>query len=358
MFWRAMITWEATWRPPCTKQFSSKPTPPHASSLVLFSPFWTLRTETRLSSRRSSMTSSNGTSLDLRLAECDILNVFDGVQFLPLDRTTFLRSQCFVNLVEATFPTVSHSLLLYDSNLVWSGLNPEDVQVVYRYVCNSLLPKHLKANYLAKSAGSNARLSRFVTGPDCLVDMVYSDKTPKVYLDKIQRPGFFHLIVYKVQDLVICLFLPKNKDPLRLELYRQLDAFLYERMSELITEIKSYKKSTPEPPEAPDTRYVYFNTMNLATKDSLRERKGNPSSDALVRALVRLHNHNVNLSKEGCLSSETFMRMSTDHWVIGRMSNFRQFYIAVERKKLSLQEVDDVAKRICENKLKGIFFHV
>uniref|UniRef100_A0A1B6I2H4 CCZ1/INTU/HSP4 first Longin domain-containing protein n=1 Tax=Homalodisca liturata TaxID=320908 RepID=A0A1B6I2H4_9HEMI len=37
----------------------------------------------------------------IKLQHCDIMDIFQGVQFLPLDKQTFLHIQCFVNLLEA-----------------------------------------------------------------------------------------------------------------------------------------------------------------------------------------------------------------------------------------------------------------
>ncbi|KAJ8881119.1 hypothetical protein PR048_017592 [Dryococelus australis] len=82
--------------------------------------------------------------MTLKLNHCDILDVFQGIQFLPLDKQTFLRVQCFVNLVEAMFSQVQHTAFLYNDQLVWSGLEPDDMQVVYRYLVTSLLPTHME----------------------------------------------------------------------------------------------------------------------------------------------------------------------------------------------------------------------
>ena len=55
----------------------------HSDSVFLFSTFQYLAT--------------------LRLNMSDILEIHNGIQFLPLDKNTYLRIQCFINLIEATF---------------------------------------------------------------------------------------------------------------------------------------------------------------------------------------------------------------------------------------------------------------
>ena len=39
----------------------------------------------------------------------DLVDSFNGIQFLPLDKNTYLRVQCFVNLTESEFPAIKYS---------------------------------------------------------------------------------------------------------------------------------------------------------------------------------------------------------------------------------------------------------
>lgn len=55
----------------------------------------------------------------LKLNNSDILDVFQGLQFLPLDKVTFLKVQCFMNVVEAMFPQVKYTAFLYNNEIVW-----------------------------------------------------------------------------------------------------------------------------------------------------------------------------------------------------------------------------------------------
>jgi len=55
----------------------------------------------------------------LRLSQADILDVFSGIQFQPLDKNTYLRVQCFINQLEAAIPEVLYSVLLYNDSLAW-----------------------------------------------------------------------------------------------------------------------------------------------------------------------------------------------------------------------------------------------
>lgn len=64
---------------------------------------------------------------------------FDGIQFLPLDKNTYLRVQCFINLAEATFPSIKYSVFMYNDHVVWSGLEQDDMRILYKYLTGGLL---------------------------------------------------------------------------------------------------------------------------------------------------------------------------------------------------------------------------
>ncbi|CAG2063844.1 unnamed protein product, partial [Timema podura] len=152
--------------------------------------------------------------LTLKLNHCDILDVFQGIQFLPLDKQTFLRVQCFVNFVEAMFVQVKYTAFLYNDQLVWSGLEPEDMQVVYRYLVTSLLPAHMETELQggsmprhSTSPFSSTHYGRFVTGPLNLQDSCGSTgKVPKVHINNLTCPESYHLIVYRALSATLCLF--------------------------------------------------------------------------------------------------------------------------------------------------------
>lgn len=57
--------------------------------------------------------------LTLKLPYCDVLDIMQGMQLMPLDALSFLKVQTFVNLLEATFPIIQKTSFLYNELLVW-----------------------------------------------------------------------------------------------------------------------------------------------------------------------------------------------------------------------------------------------
>uniref|UniRef100_A0A1B6LR64 CCZ1/INTU/HSP4 first Longin domain-containing protein n=1 Tax=Graphocephala atropunctata TaxID=36148 RepID=A0A1B6LR64_9HEMI len=302
----------------------------------------------------------------MKLHHCDIMDVFQGVQFLPLDKTTFLHIQCFVNLLEASFPVVEFTAFLYNDRLIWSGLEPEDMQVVFHYLVYTLLPKSAETELTNGSIPTLNSYGRFLTGPE----NVHSNsnnvgKVPKLFLSHVKiSTRTFHIVVYRMSNCTVCLFIPESEQ-LTMEMFRKWDTFLGPRLTKLVAEVSSYaskQSSTASGSMDAATRFVYFNRMNLATKstvhlDSLRS--GNTVvTPQVLRLLADINAEHTRSCNAGNPSAETIVKTMSDYWVVGRLSNAREFYVVIQHKNANLIEISDEVKRICDNELKSIFFHV
>ena len=69
-------------------------------------------------------------------------DLFGAVQFLTLEPLDFLHVQSFVNKVENDFACIDKSLFFHHGNIVWSGLQQKETQLLYHYVYNTLLPSY------------------------------------------------------------------------------------------------------------------------------------------------------------------------------------------------------------------------
>ena len=54
----------------------------------------------------------------LRIDHPDILDVFNGMHYLPLERILYLKVQSFVNRLEANIPEIKHTIMLYNYQLI------------------------------------------------------------------------------------------------------------------------------------------------------------------------------------------------------------------------------------------------
>ena len=300
--------------------------------------------------------------LTLKLPAGDILDVFNGISFLPLDKNTYLRIQCFINSLEASFPFIKYTAFLYNEKLVWSGLEQEDMRTMYKYLTASLFPTYLEQElhgaHNSRPAASAGHYGKFMTGPPDLDDEKNMGKVPRVYVNTEELDEECYLIVYTALSATLCL-LVNVKSPMNVALCRKLDAILGPQMSKLASDIgEQYSKrmNLMNNSSDPVFKYVYFNHMNLAQQTTvhidLQKRSGVNIPHDILRLLGDI---NADLTREE-EDGETMVKTNTDFWVVGKKSEQREFYVVINQRSANLIEINDEVKRLCNTYLNSIFF--
>ncbi|CAK9826959.1 Vacuolar fusion protein CCZ1 homolog [Anthophora retusa] len=300
--------------------------------------------------------------LSLNLNNSDILDIFQGLQFLPLDKITFLKVQCFMNLVEAMFSQVKYTAFLYNDQIVWSGLEPEDMQVVYKYLVSTLLPAHLEKELHGGSMPRNSpspfttsHYGKFVTGPSSINEPSLIGKSPKVFINYSTKPVSLYLVVYRALSATICLFVD-SKTSLLIDFFKSLDSFLGPQLTTLVSSVaEQCAKHVTVTSES--CKYLYFNKLNLAYKSTIhpdnRRCSNALTTPEVLRVITDIYNDTNKLKEAG----EIIVKTMSDYWVVGKLSNLREFFVVIQQRSASIIEIEDEVKKLCEKELKSIFFH-
>ncbi|KAJ8929431.1 hypothetical protein NQ314_017880 [Rhamnusium bicolor] len=153
-----------------------------------------------------------------------------------------------------------------------SGIEPNDMQVVYQYLVGTLLPANIETELQGGSMPRNSpspfavlRHGRFITGPSNLKLAKTIGKVPKVYLFSGEKPEEYHLVVYRALSASVCLFIKE----LTLDLFKELDEFISPKLVSIVSDIAEYcSKQVVTPSNLPENapRFIYFNKLNLAYK--------------------------------------------------------------------------------------------
>ena len=53
---------------------------------------------------------------------------------MSLDRTMFLKIQSLLNLLEEKVPIIDKTVVMYHDQVIWSGLEQEDISNIYQYL--------------------------------------------------------------------------------------------------------------------------------------------------------------------------------------------------------------------------------
>lgn len=309
--------------------------------------------------------------LTLRLSSSDILDVFSGISFLPLDKNTYLQVQCFINVLESTFPSVKYTAFLYNDQLVWSGLEQDDMRIMYKYLTTSLFPAHLEQELHSSgpqhsSPTLNRNMSmpniglvhfgRFITGPPNMQDESNLGKIPRLYINTEQENEECLLIVYRALSASVCLLI-NSSSPVTFDLCKKLDSFLGQQLSSLASEIgEQYSSKKQQPSSEPMFKYIYFNHMNLAQKTTVHVDHKKTSGVYIGQDILKLLCDISSDLQRNNQDGETFVKTMADCWVVGKKSDQREMVVVINQKNLNLIEVNDEVKKLCSMNFNSIFF--
>ena len=307
----------------------------------------------------------------LNFGQLDLLDVYQGVLYLPLDKSDFLKVQCFSNLIENTFKSVRHICILHNDHLLWTTLNRNNMKILYKYLTTSLLPASSEADSdvnLKSSPNSSSRNSpvgyinatfpnpgKFLTAP---IEVINSSngvpkRSPRVFITVENKICELHLLVYKAYNSIICLML--DLQTLTTDFCSKLHNFVGPQLgnlSSIITEQASKRSiiSTDQ-----QYRFVYFNEMNLAIKSSIHAKRSTTLvsvSPDIMRILVDIHS-DLEKSKSG---GEIVTKTLADCWIVGKKSGCREFFVILNQKNATLVEINEEVQRLMMTSFNNILF--
>lgn len=276
----------------------------------------------------------------------DIFITLEGIQFLPVDKNVYLRVQSFINLTEDNFTRIQYAGFLFKDNLVWSGLEQDDMRIMYSYLVSSL--SHTEPTSKGEFAFpiKIRGRQRFVTGPEDLNDPKSPIRAPKVYVGPDNKE--YCLIVYELADIISLLLVEPSalKDH---SLFHQLDHFIAPHINFLSPILSEHylRKSGNED----QYRYIYFNHMNFAMKTVLKQ-KGADLPKETLKLLSEIHG---DFENQTSTPSEVLIRTATDKWIVGRKSDQREFFVFFDSKNANLLEINEEVKKLSSLYFTNIF---
>lgn len=302
----------------------------------------------------------------LHLQSCDLLDVFSGISFFPLDKMTYLKIQSFINRMEESLNIVKYTAFLYNDQLIWSGLEQEDMRILYKYLTTSLFPRHLEPELAGRDSslrpempGNLQHYGRFLTGPVNLNVPDAKFRFPKIFVNTEDTYEELHLIVYKAMSASVC-FMVEAQTQLTPEFCRKLDSLVGPQLTVLASDICeqfNYNRRISGPEKEPQFKFIYFNHMNLAEKSTIHLRKTSSVSlttvqPELMKILGDLNNDFARIDED----EEIIVKAMSDYWIVGKKSDQRELYVILSQKNSNLIEVNEEIKKLCSSQFSNIFF--
>ncbi|KPI95570.1 Vacuolar fusion protein CCZ1-like [Papilio xuthus] len=290
----------------------------------------------------------------------DVINVIQGINYLPLEKNSFLKIVCFIDLLEINFQDFKCIGFIYNEQLIWNGLSTDDMLTLYQYLVQSLLPKQVEKEIQGGAVTAAQRHGRFITPCDGIHTDEDIDKIIKVYLklEDDTETKQYYLIIYRTLSATICLTVYADKT-LELETLKSLDAFIGPQLYSIASTIsKQCTLHALQNAQLANTenKFLYFNRINLAFKSSVPINSLSPSAaikPEVLNIIAGIHSDRKSLGNYG----EIIIKTLDEYWITGKSSNEREFYVIIQKKNANVIEIAEEVKQVCEAQMKGIFFY-
>jgi hypothetical protein len=304
----------------------------------------------------------------LNVQDCNIMNTFNGIQFMSLDRSMYLKIQCLLNLLEEKVPLVDKTVVMHNDELIWNGLEQDDIACIYNYlkdlVVNNLevISAQNQQGHVAKFLIDGKPMKNFTenrpttsTGAD---DATLSDNLDdnyfefkRVFLGKSSDEQYF-LIPYNLSKLTFFIFIRVDQS-FKLSLLKEIDDILAPNMIVFLDDISKMKTNRfTNIEQEKEIKYIYFNCLNLAQKSTITS-----GGRDLPKYVINLLSQLSKDLKESCNpSGEIFIKSGKDYWLACKKSDLREVYVIVSQKNANLTLIDEEVKQLCSVNFSNIFF--
>ncbi|EHH52002.1 hypothetical protein EGM_12362, partial [Macaca fascicularis] len=181
-----------------------------------------------------------------------------------------------------------------------SGLEQDDMRILYKYLTTSLFPRHL--------AGRDSPI-------------------------RAEMPG--NLQHYGAMSAAVCFMID--------DFCRRLDSVVGPQLTVLASDICeqfNINKRMSGSEKEPQFKFIYFNHMNLAEKSTVHMRK-TPSVSLtsvhpdLMKILGDINSDFTRVDED----EEIIVKAMSDYWVVGKKSDRRELYVILNQKNANLIEV-------------------
>ncbi|KAG6456584.1 hypothetical protein O3G_MSEX009835 [Manduca sexta] len=136
----------------------------------------------------------------------DISDVIQGVSYLPLDKNSFFKVVCFIDLLEINYPDLKCVSFVYNEQLIWNSLCTEDMLTLYQYLVQTLLPKQVEREIQGGAVAAAQRHGRFISPPEGIQIKEDLERLMKVHLQREDddESKQYYLIIYRTLSATIC----------------------------------------------------------------------------------------------------------------------------------------------------------
>ncbi|OWA51715.1 Vacuolar fusion protein CCZ1-like protein [Hypsibius exemplaris] len=285
----------------------------------------------------------------------DVLQCFDALSWLPMNRKVFLSVQNVVNSISVNFREVRYSLMLYWDQVVWNDIDLPEALSMAHYITKFLYPdlmeKDIQAIHSSLPAQQFAQghLGRFFFGPKNLQDSEEVVPPTFAYLTDPES-GLavrYRLVVYSAASIAVCLFLDEASSAASesTKYYRNLDAYLGPAVAAIAPDLAEQYSKQHNPQwsyDSPNVRYIFLNESNLSKKQTLADRNQTVQVE-LLKALVDIKEDVTNRFDD----TEIYEKVLHDCWIYGKRNFQHSLFAVVTQRNADLVLTEEEIRKLC-----------
>ena len=242
-----------------------------------------------------------------------------------------------MNLTESHFQQIEASALLYNDQLVWSGVEQETMKVIYKIATESKpVADSIPGAKITESSGAGF-----------LTQWSQGEQGGHIKIHMQDGRALRLCVCEKGQVLALFLVREAEAEPSTLSKLSKYVASEATNLAELIAENYAPSQGIEEP-----WRYLYFNEMNLALKTSIKTKKATEIGPEVMSVLNEMH---TMLTSQHQACTELCVRQQKEGWIVGRKSNERLLYAILESKGSTLAEISEDLDNLLAQCFNNIF---
>ena len=279
----------------------------------------------------------------LNLSDCDLLQLFNGLSFCNLEKSSVLAFQSFINSVEDRYKNVKHSLILCDRHLILTNLSKQDSQIMIGLLREKL---HLDLPFSKRFKAVAKNLTTYQLNHGRFISNLFDGTENTVFVStRANQMEQMHILVYQAFSITTC-FLLDYLDTSLIELCKALDQLIGPQLVNLAKEIPTNFHSKVENLDA-HMKHVFFNRETLAIDTSCHSTYSGKTSSTVPKEIMHvlsdIAGHNLSNRHQ---DEEIINKVHNDHWVATKKTNQKELYVVVNSKNANLININDDIRKM------------
>lgn len=320
--------------------------------------------------RRTIERSFSQTLSTLTAQQASIFGALGGMTFLPTPPGSFMKLHSLVSTVSMNIPEVSHVMLMYRDLLVWSDLDQDNTRVLYTWWCDFFArktkvaaepkywygihdptrpdaPINTPTVYIKETTCDSASASDALGSADSKPSASSSSAAPSDAATGTEPTFAPHgfVVLQGFGAAMLCLIKPEAIED------RSFYRSLYDLVAPTLKESSLIMGKSLENSENEEFMYIYFNSMNLALKSTVKSR-GTELSRETMSTLLDMHEYFV---RSGTGIGEIIVKTASDSWIIGKKAESRLLFVLIDQRNKTILDIADDIQALCSRAFKGVF---